>query len=64
MDSFRLIIVSSESGHIEEVTFVDKDNDDAAEDWTTPGTTSVDFDGIIEADLPSGFPLEYILRRK
>ena len=60
---YRLIIVSNENGSRETVYFCDSDNEDPVEDFCAPGQT-VDFDEIIEADLPSSFPLESALERE
>lgn len=66
MASYRLLIVSNESGSVEDVVFLDPDNDDPAEDYCQLGDDpqTVDFDGIIEADLPTGFPVGSSLRRR
>ncbi len=58
----RLIIQSSENGENECVHFTDK-FDDPIEDLTIPGY-DIDFDGIIDAELPSIFPLGYELQRR
>lgn len=58
----RLIIVSTENGELEHVIFSD-DTKVRAQDYCRPGQT-VDYDGIIDADLPSGFPIDHMLRRE
>jgi len=59
----RLIQTSSENGNRETVTFCDVEDTSPVVDYCRPGET-VDFDKIIEADLPDGFPLNYTLRRE
>ena len=63
MAKYRLLQVSNDSGTKEDVYFLDEDNTDDATDYCYPDQ-SVDFDGIIEADLPSAFPVESQLSRK
>jgi len=60
---YRLIVTSSENGEQEAVRFCDADDVTPAADFCVRGHTSIRFDGIIEADLPSGFPLNYDLKR-
>lgn len=57
----RLIIVSTENGEREHVIFTD-DRDAPATDWCESGQ-SVDFDSVIEAELPDAFPLDSALLR-
>ncbi len=63
MELYRLVIVSDETGTLEDVTFMDVSNDSPAEDFCLPNQT-VSFDGIITADLPFDFPLESTLRKQ
>ena len=62
MSKYRLIQVSSENGNQEDIVFLDTDDTTPAEDYCSPGQ-SVDFDKVIEADLPGGFPVGSILNR-
>lgn len=59
MDQIRVIGTSTENGEQEEVYFTN-DFDSPASDYARPGWT-VDYDEIIEDNLPSGFPREYSL---
>jgi len=68
MNRYRLIIMSNDSGSQESVIFLDADNTDKAEDWCIRSHDAerrqhVDSDTIIDADLPSGFPVNYTLNR-
>ncbi len=57
---YRLIIISEEDGSNEQVIFLEADSTEPATDWCTPRQT-VDFDQVIDADLPAAFPLESAL---
>ena len=57
----RLIIASRENGENETVTFTD-DVDSPAADFVTSDQT-VNFDGVIEADIPDRFPIGSTLYR-
>jgi len=59
----RLIQTSNENGNRETVTFCDVEDTSPAADYCLQDDT-VDFDGIIEADLPDGFPMNYTLQRQ
>ena len=63
MDEHRLIICSNDTGIQESVIFLDPEDDTPAEDYCRPSET-VDFDGIIKADLPTSFPLNWTLNRE
>ena len=62
MSEYRLIIVSDPNGENEEVRFIDAEDDEGypAEDYCS-GNQTVDHDEVIEADLPSAFPLDSTL---
>jgi hypothetical protein len=57
----RLVITSNSTGTREAVTFMDADN---TEDFFPAEGMTVDFDEIIEADLPTSFPMDYTLIRR
>lgn len=57
----RLILQSSENGEEEHVIFTEEFDQPVSQFLYSNCT--VDFDGIIIADLPSGFPREYDLKR-
>ena len=61
MQNIRLIIQSSSDGEKEFVHFTDE-LDVPSEDFLMPDCT-IDFDKVITANLPSGFPLGYDLKR-
>jgi len=64
MEEYRLIIISNEDGSDERVIFTDDDDyDTPADDFCVAGVHTVDFDKIIEAELPSMFPINSELRR-
>lgn len=54
--AIRLIIMSTESGENETVIFTEDENSPGS-DFLKPGQ-SVDFDGMISADLPGAFPTD------
>lgn len=58
----RIIQSSNQTGAREEVYFTE-DFDTFAEDFITSGLT-LDEDSICDCELPSGFPMDYILRRE
>lgn len=60
MSTYRLLIVSTESGEQEQVYFLDEDNKDNAQDYCNRDQT-VDHDELIEAELPGVFPTESAL---
>jgi len=60
---YRLIVCSNESGTDETVYFLDAEDDDEAVNCCHPGQT-VSFDKVIEADLPSIFPIDSALQRE
>jgi len=60
---WRLIIVSTENGDREDVVFLPAEDDTPASDFCAPDQ-SVDYDSIIEAELPDMFPEGYSLRRQ
>jgi len=62
MNKYRLIIASTENGGKEIVTFLNSNDLTSIEDLLRPGYT-VDFDGIILAELPDCFPTDYELGR-
>ena len=57
----RLIIQSIENGEKEYVHFTEN-FDSPQQDYILPSCT-IDYDEIIEADLPTMFPLDYSLKR-
>ena len=57
----RMILSSSEGGNDERVMFTD-DIDAPVTDLVAYGLTADD-DRVIEIDLPSGFPMNYDLKR-
>ena len=60
----RLIIGCTKNGERETVFFLDAADREPAEDYFPANPPQdVEFDGIIEADLPAGFPLNYELVR-
>ena len=65
MEKYRLLVVSNESGSVEDVYFLDADDKTPGEDYCNQGADpqTVDIDEIIEANLPLGFPRERCLRR-
>lgn len=63
MTKYRLLHINTPNG--ETVQFMDVDTTDPAEDFLVKSRgDTVEFDGIIEADLPMGFPTDHELIRK
>lgn len=62
MKKIRLIIQSTGNGEHETVQFTE-DFETPVKDFIIRGCT-IDYDKIIDADLPSEFPLNYLLKRE
>lgn len=58
----RCIVMDNETGSNETVVFTE-DMEKDAEDYTAPGQ-SVVTDEKLDVDFPSGFPLDYILKKQ
>jgi len=62
MEKVRIIMQSSENGEDKYVTFSD-DFDTLLADFERPDCIDIS-ESITEIDLPSGFPMNYDLKRK
>jgi hypothetical protein len=62
MGKIRVIVQSSEDGADERVLFTDE-FDAPIKKFMVPGLT-LDIDKIIKMEIPSGFPLYYMLQRE
>ena len=62
MEKYRLIMTCSEKDNRECVIFCDEEDETPAVDYCKYDET-VSFDGIIEAELPGSFPVNWVLER-
>jgi hypothetical protein len=61
MTQTRVIQMDNESGSYETVVFTEDIEKDAS-DFCSPGQTVIS-DSKIDEEMPSGFPMDYVLRR-